>query len=176
MATTNTNGTTPENVTPTPDGLYVLDEAGLAELTKEIFKNVNERIEERITTLICPHSDDDHVPSAKTVYEALGEFTQIKYLTITSGNIEEANITPDNNTIYMVRKSTSDVQATMYAWIEGLGFINCGSGAVAEIDNVTINAIPNDVISRIVSESYEETDPQLEDATDDEHLDDRYNP
>ena len=160
-------------VNETKDQLYVLDEAGLAELTKEIFKGVNERIDERIALRLCPHSDDDHVPSAKTVYEAIDGLTQIKYLTITSGDITEANITPDSTTIYMVRKSATDVKATMYIWLEDVGFIDCGGTTIGELDGVTINAIPNNVIGQIVAESYSDTDPNLDNTnTGREHLDD----
>jgi len=148
--------------------IYVLDRAGLAELTKEIFKNVNNRIEERIVTSLEEASDADHVPAASTVYSAVKNLSKIKNLTITSGNINEAMVAPDPSALYVVRKSASDTNAVMYIWIEGIGYIACGGGTSVEAGDVTVNAIPNNVIAEIVSTSYAETDPGIADDDDEQ--------
>ena len=149
------------NTTETND-LRVLDEEGLAELTKEIFKSVNERIDERIAIRLCQHSDDDHVPSAKTVYEAIQNFAEVKYVVVTSGNINEANLNPDPEVIYVLRRSTKDTVATLYVWNESTGFINCGGVDVSP--DVNFASIPGDVIADIVADSYCDTDPGLDNS------------
>ena len=143
-----------------PEDIYVLTKEGLAELTKEIFKNVNARIQERIVTNVDESSDANHVPSANTVYNAVKNLSKVKNLTITSGNINEANIIPDQNTIYAVRKSSTDTKAVLYIWLENIGYIACG-GDMDEEPDVTVTAIPNDVIADIVANSYSATDPGL---------------
>ena len=142
------------------DDIYVLTKEGLAQLTKEIFKNVNSRIQERIVTDIDENSDANHTPSANTVYNAVKNLSKVKNLTISSGNILEANITPDQNTVYAVRKKNTDTKASLYIWIENIGYIACG-GDSDEGHDLNVNAIPNDVIADIVSNSYQQTDPGL---------------
>lgn len=149
-----------ENGTSVPDDLYVLTREGLAELTKEIFKNVNYRITDRIVNDINDTSDEHHVPSAETVYNAMKNLSQIKTLTISSGNINEAAITPDQNTLYVVRKSVSDTKAVLYIWTQSVGYIAIAGGEGGAL-NTTVNAIPNDVIADIVASSYQETDPGI---------------
>lgn len=143
--------------------IYVLDRAGLADLTREIFRNVNTRIEERIVTSLDEGSDADHVPSSNTVYSAVKNLSKIKNLTITSGNINEAMVAPDPSALYVVRKNAADTNATMYIWIEGIGYISCGGGGSVEAGDTTISAIPTNVIAEIVSTSYAETDPGISD-------------
>lgn len=151
------DGNVPNN--PSQD-MYVLNREGLSELTKAIFTNVNTRISDRITTSMDENSDANHVPSASTVYNAVKGLSKVKSLIITSGNIEDATITPDPNTIYMVRKNAADTKGTMHIWVEGIGYISCGDEDAGSSD-VNVNAIPNDIISQIVSESYAETDPGI---------------
>lgn len=146
-----------------PEDIYVLTREGLAELTKEIFKNVNNRIQERIVTTVDENSDPNHVPSATTVYDAVKNLSRVKNLTITSGNILEATITPDQNTVYAVRKKITDTKAALYIWIEGIGYIACG-GEIDETPDLNVNAIPNDVIADIVANSYQETEPDFGDV------------
>lgn len=143
-----------------PDDLYVLTKEGLAELTKEIFKNVNSRITERIVNDVSERSDSNHVPSASAVYNAVKNLSQIKTLTISSGDINEATITPNQNTLYVVRKTNTDTKAILYIWLENIGYILCG-GDTDESPDFTVNAIPNDVIADIVASSYQETDPNI---------------
>lgn len=141
--------------------IYVLDEAGLAKLTKEIFKNVNNRIEDRIVASIDETSDLAHVPSANTVFNAVKGLSKIKNLVITSGNILEAHVAPDPTALYVVRKSSTDVNAVMYIWLENIGYISCGGNTSVDAGDVSVNAIPGNVIADIVSSSYAETDPGI---------------
>lgn len=145
----------PNNV----DELY-LSKEGLGVLTKEIFNNVNTRIEERITKTIDPNSDVNHVPSASAVYEAVKGLSKIKSFVIASGNIADANVTPDPNTIYLVRKSATSYFAKVYVWVNGYGFVNCSTDATGGTP-IDIAGIPNDMIIQIVSDSYAETDPAI---------------
>lgn len=149
-----------------PSEIYVLTREGLAELTREIFKNVNNRIEERIVTELNTESDTDHVASANTVFNSIKGFSTVKNLVIASGNIAEAYVAPDPRTLYVVRKSTSDTNAIMYVWIEGVGYVKCGgtgSSSGGSTDDFNFNAIPNDIIQEIVSNSFNETDPGIDD-------------
>ena len=140
--------------------IYVLTKEGLAELTKEIFKNVNNRIQERIVTDVNDQSDVGHVPSANTVFNAVKNLSKIKNLVIASGNINEATIQADQNTLYIVRRNSTDVNGNIYIWLENIGYINCG-GAETNDDDQKINAIPNEEISKIVNDSYNDTNPGL---------------
>ena len=143
-----------------PDEIYVLTKEGLAELTRAIFANVNTRIQERIVTEMNEESDDNHVASAKTVHEAVKGLSRLQNLIIASGDINEAEITPDSNTLYILRKDESEDKGVMYIWIEGIGYINCG-GTISESTELNVNAISKDMISQIVADSYTETDPGI---------------
>lgn len=143
--------------------IYVLTKEGLASLTKEIFKNVNNRIEDRIVYSLDDTSDVDHVPSANTVFNAVKGLSKVKNLIISDGDITKAHVAPDPSTLYVVRKSSSDTKAIMYIFIENIGYINCsGGGDFNAGSDITVNAIPNDVIAQIVSSSYQETDPGID--------------
>lgn len=146
-----------------PNDIYVLTKDGLSELTKAIFRNVNTRIEERIVDEVTEESDVNHVASAKTIYELSKNFSNIKNLVITDGDITKANITPDEKTLYCVRKTADDVKATLYIWLEGTGYICCAQQDDSNAD-LSINAISNEDISQIVADSYNETNPNI-DAT-----------
>lgn len=160
--------TTLETLLANTDGsdLYVLDRAGLAELTKEIFRNVNNRIQERIVDSLDENSDENHVPNANIVYNAVKSLTKVKNLVITSGIITEAHVAPDPTTLYVVRKSSTDTNAVVYIYIDGVGYVSCG-GTNTSVDagDITVNAIPSNVISEIVSTSYQETDPGINGTT-----------
>ena len=146
-----------------PNDIYVLTKDGLSELTKAIFRNVNTRIEERIVDEVSEESDVNHVASAKTIYELSKNFSNIKNLIITDGDITKANITPEEKTLYCVRKSVDDVKATLYIWLEGTGYICCAQQEDTTNDLI-INAISNEDITQIVADSYNETNPNI-DAT-----------
>lgn len=166
MSTTNPNVQNLLNGNDAGD-VYVLTKEGLASLTKEIFKNVNNRIEDRIVTTLEDTSDTNHVPSANTVFNAVKGLSKVKNLIISDGDITKAYVAPDPNTLYAVRKSSTDTRAIMYIFIEGIGYINC-SGEFDKTGDLNVNAIPNDVIADIVSSSYQETDPGINPVNNDD--------
>lgn len=156
--------TTLETLLANSDGsdIYVLDSDGLAALTKEIFKNVNNRIQERIVGSLDEFSDADHVPNANTVYNAVKMLSKVKNLTIASGDITQAHVAPDPTTLYVVRKSSTDTNAIMYIYIENVGYVSCGGNTSLDAGDISVSAIPNSVISEIVANSYQETDPGID--------------
>lgn len=140
--------------------IYVLTKEGLSDLTKEIFKNVNTRIADRIVTSIDDCSDNDHTPSALTVKTALENVLYLKCLVVASGKPEDAAITPDTKTLYMVRKQNTDTTGALFVYLDNLGYINV-SGTGDEDPDVVVNPIPSEDITNIVTESFNETDPGI---------------
>ena len=138
----------------------ILTKEGIALLAKEILEVVNNRITDRIVSVIDENSDENHVPNAAAVYDSVNAVNNIKNLVVTSGNPAEANITPDSKTIYMVRKSASATEAIPYVYVEGVGFI-------AAQPRAAIDAIPNlgilsdEDIREAIADAATETAPNI---------------
>lgn len=138
----------------------VLTKEGLATLTKELLKVVNERIKERIVTTIDDESDEKHIPSAQTVNDTIAKINNIVSLVIADGDIGSAQITPNPKNLYMVRKSEEDKEGVPYVYIEGVGFI--AACALSTMDNVPdLKALTDEEITNVVSEAANETKPEL---------------
>lgn len=95
---------------------WVLTEEGLLELSTSILEVVNQRIESSIVTEINEESDDEHVPSARAVYEAINA-TPHATTQIIRGSVDE-NVPVDErdgSTIYIQADEDSDVWS-LYFW------------------------------------------------------------
>lgn len=91
---------------------YVLDKEGISTFAKQILAEVNKRIDKRIVSELDEDSDEKHVPSAKAMYKAVSGVDNVMALVITDGDITKAQITPDERTLYVVRKSPSAIEGT----------------------------------------------------------------
>lgn len=137
---------------------YVLNKQGVATLAKDLLAQVNARIKKRIVTEVDENSDNNHIPSAKCLYDAINNVDHIMALVIADGDITKAKITPDEYTLYIVRTSAQATEATPWIWIKPFGFVKaCPTGSV-EVD---INPISDEDISDIVAKAAAETDPDL---------------
>ena len=105
-----------------------LDREGVSKLSKALLTKVNSRIQQRIVPTINDLSDNDHVPSARAVYNAINKMSHIKFKTHT-GNIGTI-VTPNPSYIYLQRDSLSDTTWMMYVYDEDIGWINVGDTEV----------------------------------------------
>lgn len=140
--------------------LNVLTKEGVQKLAEQILSNVNNRIDERIVGTITEDSDVKHTPSAAAVYEAMKSINHIVPLVIASGDPAAASIEPDGKTLYVVRKTAEDTNATSYIYAEGAGFIKVGSGA-PESMGPDLSGITDDDISAAVNAAASATKPTL---------------
>lgn len=143
------------------EDLMVLTKDGVQTLVAEILTAVNNRIQGRIVDEMTEDSDGNHVPSASTVYDAVKNVINIKYLVITDGDIEKASITPEERTLYMVRKSQDAKEAIPYIYINDIGFVAaCGVTSITVGDS---NIVPmeDDDIKSAVQEAVKSTEPSF---------------
>lgn len=141
--------------------MMVLTKEGVQTLVAEILSAVNTRIQGRIVDEVSSASDGNHVPSATTVYNAVKDVINIKYLIITDGDINKATITPEEKTLYMVRKSAESTDGIPYIYIPDVGFVAaCGVNSVTVGDGNVV-AMPESVIKAAVAEAVTNTDPGI---------------
>lgn len=141
--------------------MMVLTKDGVQTLVAEILSAVNNRIQGRIVDEMTADSDGNHVPSAATVYDAVKEVINIKYLVITDGDINKATITPEERTLYMVRKSADSTDAVPYIYITDVGFVAaCGVNSIT-VGDANVVAMPESVIKDAVAEAVTKTDPGI---------------
>jgi len=143
-----------------PEDILVLTKSGVTTLSTGILNACNSRIIKRITNEITS-GDLKHVPSSDAVHNALEEIRQISIETIVqliipSGDIHEAEIIPNNHTLYMVRTSALAKTATPYIWVnEEVGFISGSPEAVHYIP------LDTDDINECVAAAVEATEPDI---------------
>lgn len=155
-----TTTTTPSTTTPVEE-MMVLTKDGVQTLVAEILNAVNTRIQGRIVDTMTETSDGNHVPSAETVYNAVKEVINIKYLVITDGDITKASITPAERTLYMVRKTAEAKEAIPWIYINDVGFVMaCGMTSISVGDSNLV-AMSEEVIKGIVAEAVTNTDPAI---------------
>ena len=139
------------------EDIVVVSRERVQKLTEDTLKVVNKRINERIVNVINDDSDVNHTPSAAAVNTAIKNIRHIVNLVIASGNPDDAQITPNDKTLYTVRKTADDKIATPYIWEEGKGFINVeGEGGEFPYD---ISVITEQEISDAVAAADEATRP-----------------
>ena len=140
----------------------VLTKEGLQTFAEELFAKVNTRIEERIADFISEDNSDDtsHMPSVNAVYDALAQHTNLVTLTIASGDPTEAKITPDNKSLYVVRKKLTDKAADTYVWDELNGFIKVATASCGDTD-VDLKIISDEDIIAVVGEASDATNPGI---------------
>lgn len=145
-----------------------------------ILSAANQQTVERMVQTIDDSSDDNHIPTAKAVNQKITGIQKFVSVVVESGDPEDAEIEPDENTMYMVRTSDEAEEFVPYIWIEGTGFITMpgteGStgttiGAMTDADIVSaITAAANSVvvIPQPEPEPDPEPDPDPEDPSDDD--------
>lgn len=139
--------------------IVVVSKERVQKLTEDTLKVVNKRIAERIVNEITDDSDVNHTPSAAAVNTAIKNIRHIVNLVVASGDPADAQITPNDKTLYTVRKTAEDTIATPYIWEEGKGFINVeGEGKEPEY---VINIITDQEIADAVDAADEATKPIL---------------
>jgi len=150
-----------EQNVPVTEEMMVLTKDGVKILVADILSAVNNRIQGRIVDEVSETSDGNHVPSATTVYNAVKNVINIKYLVITDGDINKATITPEEKTLYVVRKSADATDGIPYIYIQDVGFIAvCGVNSVTVGDGNVV-AMPEEVIKAAVAEAVTNTDPGI---------------
>jgi len=105
-----------------------LNKEGVSLLSKALLTKVNARIEERIVTTLDEHADNNHVPSALAVFNAINSMSHIKFKTHT-GLIDEVT-EPNSSYIYLQRDNEADQLWMMYVYDADLGWINIGDTEV----------------------------------------------
>lgn len=134
---------------PSNDLIYMTKDT-LQYFAETILNAVNSRVEERIVTTIDAQSDNNHTPSAKAVYGAMNNIQQIVPLVIRSGDPEEADITPNTKTLYLVSTSASAPNFIPYIWKgEEVGFVPA-AGATTE-DSTDISTVSEQDIDQAVA-------------------------
>lgn len=139
----------------TKDKEYVLTKEGVETLAKQILAEVNNRINKRMVTGIDEDSDDKHVPTAKTVYDAVEAIDRVLPLVIADGDITKAQITPDEKTLYVVRTSAEEKEGTPWIWLQSVGYVK----ATPTVDPYELNPMSEEDIIDAVEKAAEETDP-----------------
>lgn len=105
-----------------------LNREGVSQLAKALLTKVNTRIEERIVQEVTIDSDENHLASAKAVYNVIQKMTHLQFKTHI-GPIEEV-VDPQTNYIYLQRDNTEDRTWTMYVYNEVDGWIAIGDTTV----------------------------------------------
>lgn len=138
---------------------HVLDKEGISIFAKQILAEVNKRIDKRIVSELNEDSDEKHVPSAKAMYKAVSGVDNVMALVIADGDITKAQITPDERTLYVVRKSPSATEGTPWIYLKPFGFVKACTGA--DGSDISILPISAEEIIAAVDRAAAETDPDL---------------
>jgi len=139
--------------------MVAVSQERVQKLVQEILGVTNARIAERIVNTINDDSDANHTPSAAAVNTALKSLNHLTQLVIASGDPADASITPNNKTLYIVRKSRTSTIATPYIWVdETTGFVNVGGEETASVD---VEVISEAAITAAVSAAATATAPTL---------------
>lgn len=132
------------------NNMIVMTKDNLQFLAQEILQAAEDKIAARMVTTVNDQSDDLHVPTAKAVNAKVKAVQKIVYLTIASGDPNEADITPEENILYAVRTAADDEQYVPYLWIEAQGTFIPAVGAVTE-DSADLSAVTQEDISTAVA-------------------------
>lgn len=129
----------------------IVTETGLRGLLTDIFNGINKRINDRIVKTIDSSSDINHVPSAKTVYDATKSFITIERVV---GDINTVVTEPKSNVIYIQKNADADTSYTQYIY-NGTAFEVIGR------TDAVVNEMTDEQIKEIVDEVYSSTSPNF---------------
>ena len=152
------------NIMVQNEEVMVLTKEGLTTLAKELLESVNERIEERIVNVMNDGSDGYHVPSAELVWNSIQGISKLRNVMVKSGDITEANVIKDEQTLYVLRTSLTEVSGKAYVWRKDVGFISLGGSTTigSTGDGVNIVAMSKTDIVSAVAQAANQTKPDFE--------------
>ena len=145
--------------------VMVLTKEGLTTLAKEILESVNERISERIVNVMNDGSDGHHVPSAELVWNSIQGISKLRNVMVKSGDINEAKVIKDEQTLYVLRTSLTEQRGTPYVWRKDVGFISLGGSTTVGStgDGINIVAMSKSDIVSAVQSAANQTKPDFSD-------------
>lgn len=144
------------------DEVMVLTKEGLTTLAKELLESVNERIADRIINGGLDNSDGYHVPSAELVWNSIQGICKLRNVMVKSGDIEEANVIKDEQTLYVLRTSLTEVSGRAYVWRKDVGYISLGGTSLGSTaDGINIVAMSDTDIKAAVKDADNQTKPSF---------------